>query len=269
MNNFLTIFLTIILILVVISLALSTVIFLKISSLEKDIALVKNEGEKVTSAIEKIEARFTARRDRDLPGSGSAGRPRQARPIPTEVTVSIDDDPIKGNPKAPVTLVEFTDYQCPYCSRFHQQVLPSLENDYISKGKLRYVIRDFPLSFHRNALPAAIAANCAGEQEKYWELNEFLFKNPDKLDIPNILIYAKGLSLDYEDFEECVEEKRYESEVYNDMRDAEGYGVTGTPAFFVGKTGEGKEMKALFFRGSQPYQVFKTHIDNLLSEDKD
>jgi protein-disulfide isomerase len=267
MNTFLTIFLTIILVLVVVSLALSAGIFLKVSSLEKDIALVKSDREKLTSAVEKIEERFATRGRQALPGSRVAGRPRQPA-IPTEVTVSIDDDPIKGDPKAPVTLIEFTDYQCPFCSRFHQTVLPSLENDYMSKGKLRYVVRDYPLSIHQNALPAAIAANCASEQGNYWELNELLFKNPDKLDTPNILTFAKDLGLNYEDFKQCIEEKRYESEVRNDMREAEEYGVSGTPAFFVGKTGEGKEMKAISISGAQPYENFKRHIDNLLSEDK-
>ncbi len=241
----------VILILILVSLGVNAWILGELSSLKGD---VKNVGQQVSGAIEEIKKIKTA------PSAPSA--PAE----PSEVRVSIDDDPIKGDPKAPLTLIEFSDYQCPFCRRFHQEVLPSIESEYISKGKVRYIFRDYPLQFHQQALPAALAANCAGEQEKYWEMNNFLFENPTKLDIASTLSSAKSLGLNYEEFEKCVNEKKYESEIQKDAEDAKKYGVRGTPSFFIGKTEEGKEMTGSYVRGAQPFEAFKARIDKLLSE---
>ena len=132
--------------------------------------VLDDQGKKVSKVMEDIEK--------------LEKNPRKSNPsTPKEVVVAFDDDPIMGDPKAPVTILEFSEYQCPFCRRFHKEVLPKLNEEYISKGKVRYIFRDFPLRFHKKAIPAAISANCAGEQGKYWEMNDFLFDNPDKLDI--------------------------------------------------------------------------------------
>jgi len=243
-----------ILILVLASLGLNAWILMELSSIKRS---MKSHGEQLSSAIEEVKKIKS-------PPPGAPAAEEQ----PSEVRVSVDDDPIKGDPKAPVTIVEFSDYQCPFCRRFHEQTLPSLDTEYISKGKVRYAFRDYPLEFHQNALPAALAANCAGEQGKYWEINDFLFKNPDKLEVPNILSSARSLGLNKEELEKCINEKRYQSEINRDMEDARKYGVRGTPSFFIGKTEEGKEINGFPIRGAQPYQVFKTRIDKLLGEDK-
>jgi protein-disulfide isomerase len=243
-----------ILVLIIITLGLNVWILAELSSVKSE---VKKQGKEITSAVEEIKKVRTSRRATTSP-------PEESR----EVRVSIDDDPIKGDPKAPITIIEFSDYQCPFCRRFHQETLPLLESEYISKGKVRYVFRDYPLAFHKHAVSAAIAANCAGEQGKYWEINEFLFKNPDKLDTSTILSSAKDLGLNYEEFEKCINEKRYESEINKDFEDGRRYGVRGTPSFFIGKTEEGKEITGSYVRGAQQYQVFKTQIDKLLGEDK-
>jgi len=92
--------------------------------------------------------------------------------------ISLDDDPMKGNPDASITIVEFSDFQCPFCAKFHQNTLPQLEQDYISTGKVNFVYRDFPIqSIHPNAVPAALAAECADDQGKFWEMHDMIFKN--------------------------------------------------------------------------------------------
>ncbi len=242
----------VILILVLASLGLNAWMLAQLSTLKDD---VKNVGQQVSSSIEEIKKIKTA-------PSPPAPPAQQA-----EVRVSIDDDPIKGDQKAPLTIIEFSDYQCPFCRRFHQEVLPSIESEYISKGKARYVFRDYPLAFHQQALPAALAANCAGEQGKYWEINSFLFENPTKLDIASVLSSSKNMGLDYGEFEKCINDKKYEPEIRKDIEDAKKYGVSGTPSFFVGKTEEGKEMTASYIRGAQPFEAFKARIDKLLSEE--
>lgn len=200
---------------------------------------------------------------------GSApGQPerRAQQPEPKEVVVSIDDDPMKGDPEAPVTIVEFSDYQCPFCKRSHDNVISKIEEEYIDTGKVRLVFRDYPLGFHQNAVPAALAANCGGEQDKYWEVHEFLFANPDKLTTQDVSNASEELGLDKAEFDACVSDKDKEAEITADFEEGKKYGVTGTPSYFIGLSEEGDEITGVFVRGAQPYEVFKQHIDGKLEK---
>jgi len=205
---------------------------------------------------------------KDLSAIKTAARPGQAPAPPPviEKVVSIDDDPIKGDPKAPVTIIEFSDYECPFCKRSYDNVFSKLDEEYISKGKVRVVFRDYPLPFHKKAVPAAIAANCAGEQGKYWEVHNFLFENPDKLDSASVISSSAGTGLDKAKFEACVNDKSKEKEITKDLEDGKKYGVRGTPSYFIGRTTDGDEITGTFVRGAQPYSVFKEHIDEQLKE---
>lgn len=195
-------------------------------------------------------------------------KPGQAAPQPViKKVVSIDDDPMKGDPDAPVTIVEFSDYQCPYCKRSNDSAINQINEEYISKGKVRLVFRDYPLPFHKKATPAAVAANCAGEQGKYWEVHDFLFEDPKtNLDIPTIIDSAEKLGLDKAKLQACINDKSKETEITKDFKDGQKYGVRGTPSYFIGKTEDGKEFTGTFVRGAQPYSVFKEHIEEQLKE---
>ncbi|MGB7292085.1 MAG: thioredoxin domain-containing protein [Thermodesulfobacteriota bacterium] len=248
------IFLGLIAVGVLISIVLSAWILLELESVKSDITA---RDQQISNAIEEVKR---------LAASRPPARPTP--PSPENVKVSVDDDPIKGDPKAPVTIVEFSDFQCPFCKRFYDQVLPSLEKEYITTGKVRLVFRDYPLEFHKNALPAAIAANCAGEQGKYWEVHDFLFENPNKLDTASILSSTVELNLNHEKFEQCVNDKTKETEINKDFQEGQLYGVRGTPSFFIGKTEDNEnEMTGVYIRGAQPFQVFKTEIDKFLAQE--
>ena len=238
-------------IILLVSLGINAWTISQISNLKKGF---KDQENKVTRISEDL---------RKLAKSPSQ---RGAQPdVPSEVVVKFDDDYIKGDPKAPVTIVEFSDYQCPYCRRFHSEVLPKIEEEYISSGKVRYVFRDFPLSFHKKAIPAAVAANCAGEQGKYWEMNDFLFKNPNKLDTEILIESSTDLGLDKSKFEVCVNDDSKKEEVNKDFQDGRNYGVRGTPSLFIGKTGDGEEMKATYIRGLRQFDALKPIIEKNLS----
>lgn len=237
-------------ILLVVSLGLNAWTLSQLTSVKKEL---KDQGKKVANLIEDVD---------DL--KDDTGKDR-TRPSPDKkVMVAFDDDPVKGKSDAPVTIVEFSDYQCPFCRRFHNEVLPRIEEEYISTGKVRYIFRDFPLSFHKKAVPAAIAANCAGEQGKYWVMNDFLFNNPSKLDTESVLSSAGELGLDNEKFRKCVKSDSYEAEINEDFQKGREYGVKGTPSLFIGRTGTGKEMEATYLRGLRPFESLKPVIDNLL-----
>ena len=193
--------------------------------------------------------------------SGSPARPQPAAaepqntPTPVRFDVSEDDDPALGPADAKVVLIEFGDYQCPFCKRWRLQVFDPLMEKY--GDQIRYVYRDFPLtSIHPEALPAAIAANCAGEQGKYWEYHDKLFKG-DSLGHDVYLQYAKELGLDMDAFQACLQDKAQEEEVMKDFRDGLKLGVQGTPTFFI----NGAPVV-----GAQPLAVFEAIIAGELGQ---
>jgi len=184
---------------------------------------------------------------------------------PQIIKVSIDDDPFKGNEDAPVTIIEFSDFQCPFCSRFYEQTLPSIIENYVDTGKVKFVYRDLPLdSLHPNARPAHIAAECADEQGKFWGYHDILFNKQSEwgrlpaADLQSTLIqYASDLGLQSASFETCLESDSIADEVNKDSLDAARYGVTGTPAFFIGNEKDG----FVKLTGAQPYPSFQTALD--------
>jgi protein-disulfide isomerase len=166
----------------------------------------------------------------------------------------VDDDPAIGPPDAPITIIEFSDFQCPYCKRWHNEVYGRLMQEY--QGKVRVVFRDFPLSsIHPDAESAAEAADCANEQGAFWEYHDKLF-NGDQLGQTVYLQYAQELGLDMDKFKTCVDTGRYKSEVAADYDYASNLGVRSTPTFFL---------NGLPIVGAQPYDVFKQVIEQELA----
>jgi protein-disulfide isomerase len=196
---------------------------------------------------------------------------QQARPAPPAsavsdtARVSIKDRPALGEPDAPVTVVEFTDYECPFCKRFHQTTFKSLTRDYIDTGKVKWVVLDLPLPMHPNARQAAQAAHCAGEQQRFWQMREALFENAPLGGPESLRDYGQKLGLDEQSFENCLASDRYLSQVDRDSEAATGVRITGTPTFIIGKTAaESIEGKKLV--GAQSYAVFDGAIRLLLPD---
>jgi protein-disulfide isomerase len=201
---------------------------------------------------------------------GAAAAPTQPQgPTPENPTiVSIEGGATKGNKNAKVTLVEFTDYQCPFCSRHFRDTQPQIDNDYVKTGKIRYVLREFPLeAIHPLAFKAAEAANCSGEQGKYWEMHDRLFGNQNALAAEQLAGHAEAVGLDAGKFKTCLESGKYTAKVRKDLTDAQKAGVTGTPTFFIGLTdSKGSEIKAVRkIVGAQNYAAFKDAIESLLA----
>lgn len=186
----------------------------------------------------------------------------QAQPTPSgPVDVPVEeDDIILGDPNAPVTMIEFTDYQCPFCYRHATQTLPQLMSTYIESGQVRYVIKDFPLtSIHPQAVAAAEAAHCAAEQDAYLPMHEALFTTQQewsgRSDVDAVFTgYAEQLGLDGESFAECLSSDRYHEAISTDLQTGTQFGVNGTPAFFI---------NGYFVSGAQSYEVFAQAIQQL------
>jgi len=184
---------------------------------------------------------------------------------PSVFQVSLDDDPVKGDANAPVTVVEFSDFQCPFCSRFYTQTLPALQENYIDTGKIKLVYKDLPLdNLHPNARPAHIAAECADEQGKFWEYHDVLFENQaqwsrlSSVDLSSQLNqYATSMGLNSASFDSCLSSPSMADEVNADFLQAAQYGATGTPTFFIGNEKDG----FIKLVGAQPYAAFQAAID--------
>lgn len=191
---------------------------------------------------------------------------RQAKPFqPSDVTIS--GSPMKGNADAPVTLVEFTDYQCPFCKRHATTTMPEIVKNYVDTGKVRYVLRSFPLkSIHPNADKLAQAALCAGDQDKYWEMHDRLFSGNSKMDPSDFSDDIKAVKLNSASFKSCLDSGKYAKQIDTDIEDGSKLGVTGTPSFFLGKSGSGStKFKATeTLKGAVPYANFQQTIDKLL-----
>jgi protein-disulfide isomerase len=184
-----------------------------------------------------------------------AAQDPQATPQVIRYNVPVDGNPVLGPEDAPITLIEFSDIECPYCRRWHLEVFPQLRAAY--PDQIRYVFRDFPLtSIHPKAVPAAVAAHCANEQGMYWEFNQKLFEMTAGLSSDAYLQYAADLNLDLNSFQECFESGRYEKEVLADMEWAANLGVRSTPTFFL---------NGIALVGAQPFEVFKNVIDKELA----
>ncbi|OGQ46569.1 MAG: hypothetical protein A3H42_04960 [Deltaproteobacteria bacterium RIFCSPLOWO2_02_FULL_46_8] len=173
---------------------------------------------------------------------------------PPRISVEAGDNPSIGPKGAPVTIVEFTDYQCPFCSRV-RATINQLMDDY--KDKVRYVLRDFPLSFHQFAKKAHEAAHCAGDQGKYWEYNKELWGHQQALQVDNLKNYAKNIGLKTDKFNKCLDSGKYTEKVEENVEAGSAYGAQGTPSFFI---------NGIFLSGARPISDFKKIIDQELSK---
>lgn len=172
------------------------------------------------------------------------------------VQVSVDDDPAQGNPNAPIKLIEFSEFQCPFCKRARPTIEKVLST---YKDQVYYVFRDFPLSFHKEAKNASLAANCAHEQGKYWEFSHELWENQQALSSEKYTEIAKKIALNLDKYNQCYSSRKFDKEIDKDQNDGIDVGVTGTPAYFI----NGK-----FLSGAQPFESFREIIDEELAKIK-
>ncbi|MBI2779599.1 MAG: DsbA family protein [Gammaproteobacteria bacterium] len=194
-----------------------------------------------------------------LRGAPEAHKP----PVITEIELD-DASPVRGDGNAMVAIVEFSDYQCPFCGRFHAQVLPSVKKSYIDTGKIRHIFRDFPLDFHPQAKSAAIAANCAGEQKAYWQMHDSLFSNQNRLGTALYEELAKKMNINMASFQACLKDAKQAEKVEKDLSYGQSLGIDGTPNFFVGRIEGKKLVDVKQIVGAQPPAVFYQAIEAVL-----
>ena len=169
-----------------------------------------------------------------------------------------DDDPVLGSARAPVVIVEFGDFQCPYCKRFHDEARVEIVKKYVNTGKAKIVYRDFPIeNIHLAARPAAEASECADDQGKFWEYHDALYTRQASITTMDFVALAAELGMDKKKFADCVSIRKYQDEVTADYQAGVKAGVDGTPAFFI----NGAKIS-----GAQPFSVFETAIEAALKK---
>ncbi|MDT3779827.1 DsbA family protein [Nitrospira sp. MA-1] len=221
---------------------------------EDDVRVLREDMEQVKKDLAEIKSILQSAIKRPSPEKSTG-------------TVGVTGGAMLGETDAPVTIVEFSDYQCPFCQRYSLTVFPVLKREYIDTGKVRYVFRDFPLSsIHQQAGKAHESARCAGEFNKYWEMHVALFQNQKDLTVPSLKQYAADLGLDSTTFGECLDSGKYEVNIQKDVDDGAAAGIRGTPSFFIGKSGSEDSITGTIVRGAQPLANFQTIIDQLLGD---
>jgi protein-disulfide isomerase len=246
---------------VVMILALATPAWAHTQDTPQDLAAIRADLERIRADLATVQSQLAEAlrllSQRSVQAGGSPTGP---------VRVSVADAPTLGRADAPVTIVEFSDYQCPFCQRFFATTLPALKQDYIDTGKLRYVFRDFPLEMHPQAHQAAEAAHCAGEQGKYWEMHDGVFQNQRALAAPQLAELARAVGVDGAAFDACLFSGRQAARVDRGLADGAAAGVQGTPGFVVGKTRPGDVVEGTLIRGAQPVETFRRTIEQLLAQ---
>ena len=171
---------------------------------------------------------------------------------------------VLGKPDAPLTMVEFTDLQCPYCNRFTTTSFDQIKTQYIDTGKVRYISRDFPLDFHPQAMPAARAARCAGEQGKFWELRLALLRGAAQLSPAFISATAASFKLEMKAFDACLASGKFDADIKRDIDAARSVGVEGTPSFLLGRTAP-DGLDGVLVVGALPFEMFDARLKELLA----
>jgi protein-disulfide isomerase len=227
----------------------------------KSDAMTKEQADAIVAELKQIRQLI----EKQQAQLARAVPPTPAAPAPPEkVQMNVGNGWYAiGRADAPVTLVEFADFECPFCKKFHTDAYSELKKNYIDTGKVRFVSRDLPLEFHPFALKAAEAARCAGDQQKYWELRDALYSNAAPPNDEVITKAVEALLLDKSAFQSCLASEKYKADVQKDATEAAALQISGTPTFVLAKTAKDK-LDGVRIVGAQPFVTFRNAVEGLL-----
>ena len=174
------------------------------------------------------------------------------------------DDRVRGDPQAPVTLIEYSDFTCGFCLKFFRETWPRLRAEYVETGKVRFLYRDFPRGFQGAGLDAAVAARCAGDQGRYWQMHDRLFGDDRRLGPADLQRHAEMIGLDLALFSKCLEEAPHTEAIRRDREEGVRLGFVGTPGFILLRTKGADQQRPIAIPGAVPFERFQEQIDRLL-----
>ena len=200
-----------------------------------------------------------------LPPTNANGEPQKRLQPKLTTDLLLEGEPSLGTARAPLTIVEFSDFECRYCQQFHQSVMPNLKTDYIETGLVRFIHKDLPLPFHRKALPAAAAARCAGEQNKYWTTYGALFDGQSCLQCKGVVAIAREQGVDANTLQACMNRAATKALINANVSEAQLHGIRATPTFVIGPTRTDNTHRGEIVEGALPWAQFQTMLDEQLT----
>ena len=201
-----------------------------------------------------------------LPPSNEPPQPQTKLQPKLTTDLLLEGEPSLGHAQALLTIVEFSDFECRYCQQFHQTVLPNLKKEYIESGLVRFIHKDLPLPFHRQALPAAAAARCAGEQNKYWRMYRALFDGQSCLQCKGVVAIAREQGVEANSLQACMNRDATKALINANVSEAQLHGIRATPTFVIGPTRTDNTHRGEIVEGAMPWLQFKTMLDQQLTE---
>lgn len=231
----------------------------EIKALKEEVAAMREGQDKMQKDLDEIKK---------LLQQGSRPAPSRAGSTFTPKTIELGSVSSRGDADAPVTLIEYSDYDCPFCKRHAETVMPALIEDYVNTGKLRFIMREYPIDrLHPRATAASEAVLCAGDQGDYWGMHDAMFANQKANTDEDFQKMVADLGLDVDAFNACMEGDKFAKQIRSDITEGQGLGVSGTPSFVVGLTDPEDSNKVnltKFIRGAQALPAFKSAIDELI-----
>jgi protein-disulfide isomerase len=220
--------------------------------------ITREQADAILNELRQIR-QLLEKQARPAPAPVPGTRPAEGE-IPAKLKIGSAD--WLGKPDAPITMVEYTDYQCSFCQRFHLVTFPEIRKRYIDTGKVRFLSLDFPLDFHSNAFRAAEAGRCAGDQNQFWKMRDLLVADPSRLSENDLFVRAESLGLKMEPFRACLSSGKHREAIQKEMAEAAALSVSGTPSFIIGRsTPEGVDGTLVV--GAQPMAVFEAKLKEL------
>jgi len=224
----------------------------ELAKLHAEVAQLNAQQQQILAALEDLKKMVRG------PGQPALKPPQ---------SLSVAEEPFKGEPAARVALVEYADLQCPFCRRFDREVYPRIRDSYINTGKLKFFHRDMPLGFHEGAMPAARAVHCASEQNKYWEMHDSLLVDTASLTAADIDARAAQLGLNVAELDKCISSNRFADVIQRSVAEANEMQISGTPTFLIGTLDAAGNVVSVqkTVVGAAPFESFKAALEPLLT----
>jgi protein-disulfide isomerase len=227
-----------------------------LANLKDDVQLLKTQQQEILASLDELKKLLKTRNE------------PPAVKVPD--TLRVAGEPFMGEAGASLAIIEYSDFECPFCRRFEHDTFPQLRDAYIGTGKVKFFYRDLPLPFHQHSMPAARAARCAAEQGKLWEMHDSLLTEPASLNTGDIDARAAKLGIDTTRLDACMSSERFADVIQRSMNEASGMQISGTPTFVIGTLGANGELVNVkkTVVGAYPFEAFKAVIDPLLAAPK-
>jgi protein-disulfide isomerase len=236
-----------------------------VDAIRKDLAALRAQQDAIQKDVEAIKNLLQSAMGPRPAGADAPATGPSAQPL------KITGRPTIGSAQATVVVVEFSDYECPYCGKYATETFPQVQREYIDASKIRYVFKNFPLDqIHPSAFKAAVAAACAGDQSKYWQMHARLFGNQKNLGAADLARHASAIGLNAATFKQCLDSSAHDALIKEDIGEGLQGGVRGTPVFVFGLAQPGADtiVPAKVLIGAQPFSAFKETLDALLAQAK-